>query len=225
MSQRSKDDEREPSGDAARAAEEKSLGMLADTLPLQKRGFVKFRDTGHLVHCFEQGFVDAPAGGAPRAMRYDQISWVRSASLRHYVNHFYRQTTFWFMIGSVAREVVKWEGSFADMGPVRGDPRLPEFGRRLAEEVSAARLPAHRQALADGRSLAFGNVVISQQGVGGQDGVVPWSQVEPLAFDHGVAIVKRRGQRRPVARTHLGSIPNLPMFLTLYENLRRARPA
>lgn len=53
---------------------------------------------------------------------------------------------------------------------------------------------------------------------------MPWSQVEPLVFDHGEAIVKRTGQHRPVARTHLGSIPNLPMSLALYENLRRARP-
>jgi hypothetical protein len=225
MSENAEGDARELPGDAARTAEEKGLGPLADTLPLQKRGFVKFRDTGHLVHCFEQGFVDAPAGGPLRAVRYDQVSWVRSASVQHYVNHFYRQTTFWFLIGSAAREVVRWEGSFAEMGRVRGDSRLPEFGRRLAEEVSAARLPAHRQALADGRSLTFGTVVISAQGVGGPDGVVPWSQVEPLSFDHGVAIVRRRGQRRPLARAHLGSIPNLPLFLTLYENLRRTRPA
>lgn len=57
----------------------------------------------------------------------------------------------------------------------------------------------------------------------GQDRVVPWSQVEPLRVDHGKAIVKRFGQRHPLARTHLGSIPNLPMLLTLYEDLRRAR--
>jgi hypothetical protein len=225
MPQRSKDGEGKLSSGVAQAAEEKNLGTLVDTLPVQKRGLVKFKDTGHLVHCFAQGFVDAPVGGAPRALRYDQISWVSQAYLRQYVNHFYRQTSFWFTICSKDREVIRWQGGFSDGGPGdKGDPRLPELGRRLAQEVSEAQLPAHLKALTDGKALAFGNIVISQQGVRGQDGVVPWSQVDPLAFDHGVAVVKRAMQRQVVASTRLGSIPNLPLFLTLYDRLRRGRP-
>lgn len=225
MAQRGKGGESEPSSDAARAAEEKSLGALVDTLPLQKRGFFKFKNIGHLVHRYEHGLVDVPEAGALRAMRYDEIAWVRQYFLQQYVNHYYRQTSFWFTIGSMTLEVVQWKGGYPEQGPSHGgDPRLPEFGMRLAEEVSKARLPAHREALADGKSLAFGNIVISQQGVRGPDGVVPWSHVEPLKFDHGAAIVKRTGQRSPIARTHLNSIPNLPMFLTFYENLRRSRP-
>ena len=225
------DSESELSAEAVvRAAEEKSLGALVDTLPLQKRGLFRFKDTGHLVHCFEQGFVDDPRTGAAllAAMRYDQISWVRQSYLKHYVNHYYNRTSFRLTIGSLAGEVVRWEGSFWDDDHAgrgsKGDPRLPTFVQDLAEKVSQALLPAHLKALADGRPLTFGHVVISQQGVRGQDGVVPWSQVGPLEFDRGAAIVRRTGQRgRPVASTHLGSIPNLPLFLTLYESLRRAR--
>jgi hypothetical protein len=105
----------------------------------------------------------------------------------------------------------------------KGDPRLPRFVAKLAEGVSEARLPAHLKALDEGRSLTFGNIVISREGVRAQDGVVPWSQVEPLAFDRGVVVVNRRPRLEPVVRTSLGSIPNLPMFLTLFENLRRGR--
>lgn len=231
MSQRSKGGGTEPSDDAAKAAGEKNLGTLIDTLPLQVQGLLKFKDTGRLVHCFEQGFVDAPADGAPTAMRYDQVSRVHQAYLQQYLNHVYRKTSFWFTVGTMAGEAVHWKGAFwdPDVGRVagiggRGDPRLPRFGKQLAEQVSKARLPAHQQALADGKALAFGHIVISQQGVHGQDGVVPWSRAEPLAFDNGEVVVKRTGQRKPVARVRLGSIPNLPMFLTLYENLRRARP-
>lgn len=227
MPQRGKDGERKPSSDAVQVSEEKNLGTLVDTLPLQKRGLVKFKDTGHLVHRYEHGLVDVPKDGALRAVRYDEISWVRQYFLQQYVNNFYRQTSFWFTIGSMTRETVEWRGGFSEQGRGpgdKGDPRLPEFGKQLAEAVSKARLPAHRTALADGKSLVFGNIVISQQGVRGQEGVVPWSQVDPLVFDHGLAIVKRTGQRRPMASTHLNSIPNLPLFLTLYENLRRARP-
>ena len=233
MSQRGGKDQRKPSDDAVRAAEEKGLGALVDTFPVQKKAFLsfRFRDTGHLVHRFEQGFVDDPAAGSavPVAMRYDQISWVRQAYLKHYLNHYYNKTSFSFKIGSPANEVVHWEGSFFDRnvyaGPSfsKGDPRLPQFVEKLAEQVSKARLPAHLEALAEGRALTFGNIVISRQGVRGQDGVVPWSQVQPLAFDRGVAVVNRSPGLRPVARTQLGTIPNLPMFLTLFENLRRQR--
>jgi hypothetical protein len=231
MSQRSKGGERELSSDAAQAAGAKNLGTLIDTLPLQTQGLLKFKDTGRLIHCFEQGFVDAPADGAPQAMRYDQISRVHQSYLVQYLNHVYRKTSFWFTIGSMTGEAVQWKGSFwdPDVGRVagiggRGDPRLPHFGKQLAEQVSKARLPAHQKALADRKLLAFGHIVISQQGVHVQDGVVPWSRAEPLDFHDGQAIVRRTGQRRPVARTRLGSIPNLPLFVTLYENLRRARP-
>lgn len=227
-------DKRKPSDESVLAAEAKSLGALVDTLPLQKKGFLsfRFRDTGHLVHRFEQGFVDEPrpGGGAPPfAMRYDQISWVRQSYLKHYLNHYYNKTSFAFRIGSSADEVVQWEGSFFDRkvysGPSfsKGDPRLPQFVEKLAAGVSEARLPAHVKALDEGRSLTFGDIVISREGVRAQDGVVPWSQVEPLAFERGVVVVNRRPQRKPVARTSLGSIPNLPMFLTLFENLRRGR--
>jgi hypothetical protein len=226
-------DQRKPSDDAVLAAEAKSLGALVDTFPLQKKGLLsfRFRDTGHLVHRFERGFVDQPrAGGAPPvAMRYDQISWVRQSYLKHYLNHYYNKTSFAFRIGSLADEVVLWEGSFFDRsvhsGPTfsKGDPRLPRFVAKLAEGVSEARLPAHLKALDEGRSLTFGNIVISREGVRAQDGVVPWSQVEPLAFDRGVVVVNRRPRLEPVVRTSLGSIPNLPMFLTLFENLRRGR--
>jgi hypothetical protein len=92
-------------------------------------------------------------------------------------------------------------------------------------KVSEARLPAHLKALADGKPLTFGHIVISQQGVHVQSGVVPWQQVEPIKFDHNVAIVRRYGQRKPIGSTHVGSIPNLPLFRTLFENLRQTRPA
>jgi hypothetical protein len=239
MPQRSMNGDRELSGNAARAAEAaeaaegKNLGRLVESLPLQKRGLFKFRDTGHLVHRFEQGFVDdPPAGAAPlAAMRYDQISWVRQSYLKHYVNHYYNRTAFRFAIGSLANEVIHWEGSFFDLEEgsrlsfSKGDPRLPQFAAELAGKVSEARLPAHLKALADGKPLTFGLVVISQQGAGEHGGVVvPWSQLEPLEFDRGVAVVRRAGQRKPIATTHIGSIPNLPLFRTLYENLRRTRP-
>lgn len=74
MPQRGKDGGRHVSGVAAQAAEVKSLGTLVGTLPVRTRRLIKFKDTGHLVHRFEQGFVDEPVDGAPRAMRYDQIS-------------------------------------------------------------------------------------------------------------------------------------------------------
>ena len=117
MPQFGMDSERELSAEAVvRAAEEKSLGALVDTLPLQKRGLFRFKDTGHLVHRFEQGFVDDPRTGAAllAAMRYDQISWVRQSYLKHYINHYYNRTSFRLTIGSLAGEVVRWEGSFWD---------------------------------------------------------------------------------------------------------------
>jgi hypothetical protein len=112
MPQRGADGERELAGRAAQAAEEKSLGRLVDSFPLQTRGLLKFRDTGLVVHRFEQGFVDdPPAGAAPLvAMRYDQISWVRQSYVKHYINHYYNRTSFLFAIGSMASEVVRWEG-------------------------------------------------------------------------------------------------------------------
>jgi hypothetical protein len=234
MPQRSMDGERKLSDTAAQAAEGKSLGRLVDSLPLQDRRLFRFRDTGHLVHRFERGFVDdPPAGVAPLvAMRYDQISWMRQSHLKHYINHYYNRTSFQFAIGSMSDEVVRWKGSFSDpeeasrvlLAALKGDPRLPEFARELAEKVSKARLPAYLKALADGKPLTFGLIVISQQGVHVHGGVVPWSQVGPVEYDRGVAIVRRVGQRKPIASTHVGSIPNLQVFSTLCENLRRTRP-
>ncbi|NUR57158.1 MAG: hypothetical protein HOV87_00365 [Catenulispora sp.] len=224
-------DERKPSAKAVQAAEEKSLGTLIETYPLQKRTLLKFKDTGHLVHRYEKGLVDSPRTGyeLPAAMRYDQISSVRQSSIQHYINGFYNRTSFGFAITSMAGEVIRWEGSFFDQdvssAPAfsKGDPRLPQFGAKLAERVSEARLPAHVKALNEGKALVFGAIVISREGVRVQDSVVPWSQVEPLATARGAAVVQHWPTHKPLVRTNLGAIPNLPLFLTLFEELRRGR--
>jgi hypothetical protein len=211
------------------AAAEQDLGEMLDVLFQQKHGISgSYKETGDVVYHFQQGFVDAPDGIPPAAVRFDQIVSVHQAFVQQRLNYVYQCSSYSFAIFPVVGERIDWNGEFwdpeVDRRP-RGNPALPQFGRQLARDVSQARLPAALQALARGESQSFGNIVISPLGVRGQDGVVPWRLIAPLTFKNGAAHVFEAGQRKPLATAGMGSIPNLPLFLTLFDRLRQAAAA
>jgi hypothetical protein len=229
------------SPEAVTAAEDKRLGAHVDSFPLQVNEMITFVDTGRLVHLFVEGFIDArpPDNGRPEysrpvAVRFDEGSGVDQAATEHYRrtrygSEFYKKTTFEFAVHAEGRkELIRWKGAFWDEtahGGHRGDPRLPLFARQLVAMSSERRLSACRQAIEDGKPLAFGKIVLTPEGVRRQGGgVSPWSQVWPVDITNGVAMVRAADvQGQPIATERVGNIPNLPMFRVLFDEFRRPR--
>jgi hypothetical protein len=227
--------------EAARAAAEKGLGTLVATLPVQAAvipvAFVFwFRDTRHLVHVFTDGLVYVPEpdvhpeGDPPVAMRFTQIEGVYRASTAHHWNGTYMWTSYSVSLHVTGRKnFIRLEGTFYDPAGHRGhwgDPRLPLFTRQLAALVAETRLPAARQAIAAGRALEFGKIMLTADGVRGTDGTVTsWAEVNGLNIAAGEVVVWGPAvkQRRSIlVRERIANIPNFDLFTTLFNELCKA---
>jgi hypothetical protein len=229
--------------EAARAAAEKGLGTLVATLPAQEVVapivflFFWYRDTRHLVHVFTHGLVYVPEpdvhpeGDPPVAMRFTEIEGVYRGSTAHHWNGTYIATSYSVSLHVRGRKNhIRLTGNFYDPAGHRGhwgDPRLPLFTRQLAALIAEMRLPAARQAIAAGRALEFGKIVLTADGVRGTDGTVTsWTEVNGLNIAAGeVAVwgpaVKRR--RSILVRERIANIPNFDLFTTMFNELRKAR--
>src|SRR5262249_29450974 len=114
-----------------------------------------------------------------------------------------------------------FDPSVTGRNTVRGDPAIVAFIRQLAVDVSQAKLPGALADLAAGRELQFGNFTLTSSGLRlADDDVVPWSQIQPLQYKDGAARLLRAGERKPLAATVTGRIPNLPLFEALTRHLQ-----
>ncbi len=227
------------SSEAAQAAQQHNLGALRAELVPAKRSMSffgdKYKDMGDRVYEFEAGLVCQPAGQPPVAFRFDQITSVLQSSIRHYVNGIYTHTTFYYLLiyeggatmrfGGEYREealVPGWAKKLPGVTKHLGDALLPALGRAVCDYVSRARLPGALEALARGESLPFGDITVSAEGVQGETGVIPWSSIRAVEVKDGSVRIRPEGRSRPLSSAPVGTVPNLPLFMTLVERLRRA---
>jgi len=58
-----------------------------------------------------------------------------------------------------------------------------------------------------------------------ETGVVPWSSIRAVEVKDGVVLIRQEGKSLPLSRAEVGTVPNLPLFMTLVEGLLQAAPA
>jgi hypothetical protein len=121
----------------------------------------------------------------------------------------------------------------ADGVEIRVDPVLPgvpELGRICHTQRVKRLLPHARERLAAGEAVPFGPLRISSQGVGTVATTVPWEEVEAISIRlargmRGSLHVERRGAPgRSLRIDDIASIPDLPVFLVLADEVRGKAP-
>lgn len=92
------------------------------------------------------------------------------------------------------------------------------------QRVSQRLLPLARAALAEGKIVLFDKVKVGNSGLHTEDGLIPWSAITSVKAADGHVTVKVEGRRlRPVLNLSMYELPNSPLFMTLVNEMMRAR--
>ncbi|MFD7031524.1 DUF6585 family protein [Streptomyces sp. NPDC059917] len=163
------------------------------------------------------------------------VAWYEHGVLRH-VDGRGTQAYAWDEIASVARHDVKVTNGVTSATTHRltitpegeGDIVVGEefsgvvsFAEGLSEAFSRARVPRDAARLDAGERIDFGLVDINLAGVGRGGDRIGWREVERVEVKQGRVHIRRRGERKAWMTLAAPGFPNLLVFLTLADVLRR----
>ncbi len=225
-----------PAPEIMQAAERHGLGSLRKILT--RRQTVEHNQDQIQVashYCeFEHGIVYQDRDKIVRTYPWERVSRVYLTSTRTFFNGVYGGTNY---AGSL---VLAESGDL----PLKGwfhDPAIPKVGlfrpKRVAPSVeyelfqllsdasavvSQLLLPGALAQLEQGEALPFGDISISLAGLQAGKGLVPWDAIRDVQLQNGAIEVKQARKFMPISYQKVGNTPNLPLFLTLVDTIRRS---
>jgi hypothetical protein len=165
------------------------------------------------LYVFELGFIVADKPGEPQVFHWDGVDTVFQRIVRRSTYGVTVNTEYRYTITRRDGYTIKitnfWDG-------------VEELGRHINHNVSIALLPRMRAALAQGQSIQFGDITLSAAEVRGKRHTATWSQVRSITVQNGYVRVNLQGKFLSLSTKPAAAIPNLPLFLTLADQLRQA---
>ncbi|HEX6468565.1 MAG TPA: DUF6585 family protein [Streptosporangiaceae bacterium] len=158
------------------------------------------------IYLYDQGFVHADGGGRFDVYRWDQISTVFQRIVSTRYNGIPAGTQYQYTVTRADGTTIKLKNFWQDVSELGGEINL---------RVSQTQLPAMLDALARGRNIEFGDIVVNATGVAGRRGSVPWSEISKVSVYNGQVSLQRAGKFLSLSSTPADKIPNLPLFLHL----------
>lgn len=221
------------SPEAEQAAARTELGRLRQSFLLlaKTRVFGKPRDEDkYRVYEYDNGLVREGANMPLLVVRWDQVRTVTQSSTAHFTNGAYRGTSFLYKLTRNDGAQFSIDGSFMDprrsaraakSGPNQ-QRRWAEFGEAVTRYVASSQLLDAQATLTIGQQVAFGDFVVSTQGVHTQKhGVVPWSQIKDVQVRNGYVQFKKEGKFLALSSRPVSAIPNFVLFMVLVDALRK----
>ncbi|MFI5979939.1 DUF6585 family protein [Streptomyces sp. NPDC051555] len=191
------------------------IGVLAAVAvassPLFRRGLAAKR-----LHLYEHGLVVDKAGGGLFAVR-----WERAV--------LYQETV---------QEVIDYKGTRTPVGRSHASVVVAPGGEQvritdlyagsvtwaplLAEAVARTQVDKVWKLVREGGTVRFGPLALSRAGVTHEShGTLPWAEVSEVAARGGMVCVWRTGLTKAWAAPKAPKVPNLLVFLTIVDELRR----
>jgi hypothetical protein len=96
-----------------------------------------------------------------------------------------------------------------------------QLGEAIQREVTRRQLPKAIAAYNSGSPVNFGPLSVSMQGISKNGVPVPWNQIGQVNLRRGWVIVSKQGSLLAASRTRCSVVPNLQVFLQLFEHARR----
>jgi hypothetical protein len=188
--------------------------------------------TSHFYE-FEHGLIYQRNEETPLAYPWKDVSRVYVTSTRNFYNGAYTGTDYSGVLVLTDGGSLRLHGKFHDPAyrrvayaskkrtPAPVEYELFKILSAASTLVSQLRLPDALASLERGEALPFGDISISLAGVQTGKGLVPWNSIKDIKRGNGVIRVEQAGKFRPISHQHMGSVPNLPLFLTLVDAIRK----
>lgn len=164
------------------------------------------------LHVFEEGVVIRGAKGRVVPFRWEQARLVR-VGVRPADPSDGRGRWSYGLLSAATPPVVM--GEFE---------RIDVWGPALEAAITRAATPRVLDELAEGRTVPFGPVSATPQGLAIDEGVTPWADVTNLRIDDGCLQWRQHG--RPVrSSVPADDVPNLFVLVCVADHLAAAAPA
>ncbi|MER6299811.1 DUF6585 family protein [Kitasatospora sp. NPDC001539] len=208
--------------EVARIAGERRLGRHCKTLAVPLVAVPGQQVSGNRVYEFEYGLVRHDQGAAPLALRWDETTELfRDVTVTRHPQLKRESMSFSYtLIGSNGTKI-PIIGSYDEHAEGADSParQYALLGRRAEEQVTRALISSARAALDDGQSLTFGKFTISEAGIRGKRGLIPWSEAT-VSTTGGRVTVSRTGKLFSAASEKVADIPNVSLLLTIVDAYR-----
>jgi hypothetical protein len=153
-------------------------------------------------------------GGLVRSSRRDTIAFAWSA-VAFVENVFYENAGQ----GSRLLRRVYYLRRLDDLGRTTEPLSLQRDVERIANLVTEANLPDALAAARSATGVTFGALMLGPDGVTFGDETAPWIRLDRVAREKDEIRIYRDGQRKPWARTPIGTVLNAPVMLAVAESL------
>lgn len=149
-------------------------------------------------------------GGRARKWRWDEVNAIQEEVLRHYLSGMiYTGTTHRYtLIGADGTKHV-FDDRFKD---------IEALGAALQENVGAALLPRHTQALNSGQRIDFGELAFDANKLYIANQSVPWSEFKVVKIDGGSISFHKHGAAHPWVAVSAARMTNVHLFHALVRN-------
>ncbi|MFI1645414.1 DUF6585 family protein [Streptomyces avidinii] len=191
------------------------IGVLAAWAVGQSPLF-RSRLAARRLHLYEHGLVVNTSGSGLFAARWERVV-------------LYQETV---------QEVIDYKGTRTPVGSAHVSQLVAPGGAKaritdvyagshtwaplIAEAVARAQVEKMWKLVREGGTVGFGPYKLSAAGVTNASGeVLPWRDVSEVAVRGGMVCVWRSGRTKAWAAPKAPQVPNLLVFLTIADNLRR----
>jgi hypothetical protein len=171
----------------------------------------------HRVYVFTEGLAQVK-GNQTDVLRWDQVvSFVQSVT---------RQTTFYAFIpvASITTHIYSVQRTDGATLVFRDNLRkVQNLGNTIGRATARLLTPRAIAAYNSGAPVAFGSLIISQQGITKDQIALPWYQFQKYEISNGVVIIRQHGRRIRWSATAVSAFPNLLVFIALMDHIRRGQ--
>ena len=165
------------------------------------------------VYVGSEGFAFS-RGSKLDAFRWDQIESMWQRVTRRYVNGIYTGTQHKYTIRGLDGRQIVLNDRITNVG---------RLGNVISEMVTRVRLPEAIAAFQAGRTVAFGPLSVSMQGVSNSKELISWDQIKDFRVNNGMVTVKKEGKWLSWSSVRVASIPNFFVFLALVNAIMKKR--
>jgi hypothetical protein len=163
------------------------------------------------LYVYQLGFVVANSPDQPQVFRWDDVQTVFQKIVR--------RTSYGVTVATNYQyTITRRDGATIKITNFWNNVEI--LGSHINNNVSRALLPGMRAALRNGQGVRFGDIVMTAATVTGKRETVPWSQVKSVTVNSGYVRVNLANKFFSLSTKPAAAIPNLPLFLTIAEELR-----
>ena len=156
---------------------------------------------------YPDGFIHV-RGGRVNAFRWDEIAEVYQSMQR--THRFGRAAQKIYMVKDATGKKSVLTGELAG---------IAALGETIQREVTARMLPRCWEEYNQGKTLQFGALGISKEGISKGKEIQPWDQVEEVRLEWGSIVVKKNDKKLPWASITASSTPNLFVFTSMVDKI------